>query len=174
MNVFLNALCVLFLSQAMYVVDTETILTATHVYSPPIVEVEVGTRVQNPTEIEIALEDYYGELELLAQLVHAEAGNQDLTGKRLVVDVVLNRMRSNRFKDQNTITEVIYADKQFSPVWNGGFEKAGWTVTEEDYEAVRMNVIEGQQLDKEILYFNNSPETSGKDAWQYGDHWFAY
>lgn len=31
---------------------------------------------------------YWDELELLAQVVEAEAGNQDMTGKRLVVDVV--------------------------------------------------------------------------------------
>lgn len=171
MNLFLNALCALFLSQAMYVLDTESILTAAHVCSRPIVEVEVGTVVQNPTPEEIALEELYGELELLAQLVQAEAGNQSLNGKRLVVDVVLNRVESDDFPD--SITEVIYQDAQFSPVWNGRFEKAGWTVTEEDYYAVYMEYF-GTRLNTGILYFNNSPETSGKDTWQYGDHWFAY
>ena len=43
------------------------------------------------TDADIAAEEYEGELELLATLVEAEAGNQDMTGKRLVVDVVLNR-----------------------------------------------------------------------------------
>lgn len=37
------------------------------------------------------------EMAMLAQLVQAEAGNQDLTGKRLVADVVLNRVDSERF-----------------------------------------------------------------------------
>ena len=51
-------------------------------------------------------EYYYDDLELLACLVWAEAGNQDLKGKQLVADVVLNRMYDPRFPD--TISDVIY------------------------------------------------------------------
>ena len=62
-------------------------------------------RIQEEIEEEIRL----GEMELLAQLIEAEAGNQDYTGKRLVGDVVINRIRSNRFP--NTLEEVMEQDK---------------------------------------------------------------
>lgn len=46
----------------------------------------------NEDAAEISEEIYYDSLEYLACLVEAEAGNQDELGKRLVVDVVLNRV----------------------------------------------------------------------------------
>ena len=49
------------------------------------------------TETSIQEEVYNGELQLLACLVYAEAGNQDLQGKEYVVDVVLNRVDSPQF-----------------------------------------------------------------------------
>lgn len=45
------------------------------------------------------------ELELMAICVEAEAGNQDLIGKRMVADVILNRVDDPDFPD--SITEVI-------------------------------------------------------------------
>lgn len=54
---------------------------------------------------EILEEMKYGDMELVAQLVQAEAGNQDLTGKRLVADVVYNRVRDPRFP--NTVEGVV-------------------------------------------------------------------
>lgn len=89
---------------------------------------------------EIEWQIFAGQLELIAQLVMAEASNQDLTGKRLVVDVVLNRVDDPRFP--NTVEEVIFQPNQFSPIWNGRFEKAGWNITPECYEAVLMEFEE--------------------------------
>ena len=60
---------------------------------------------------EISEEIYYDSLEYLACLVEAEAGNQDELGKRLVVDVVLNRLDSNEFPDN--IYDVINQKNQF-------------------------------------------------------------
>ena len=50
----------------------------------------------------------------LVYIVHAEANNQDLTGKKLVADVVLNRVHDPRFP--NTIEGVIFQPYQFSPI----------------------------------------------------------
>lgn len=65
------------------------------------------------------------EMAMLAQLVQAEAGNQDLKGKRLVADVVLNRVDSDKFP--NAIEEVIFQKNhvQFSVIVGGAFERAG-------------------------------------------------
>lgn len=123
---------------------------------------------------QIEQEEWLGECELLAALVEAEAGNQDLKGKRLVADVVLNRVDSDRFP--NTITEVIYQDYQFSTVLDGGLDRATYNISDESFEAVRLEAIECEErLDEEILFFTyggfNPYCTPG---YKYMDHYFGY
>lgn len=108
----------------------------------------------------------YTEMELLERVVEAEAGNQGLLGKRLVVAVIYNRVESEKFP--NTIYEVLVAPHQFGTVWNGAIEKAN--VTEETKTAVFLEV--GNRTDSEILYFNNGA-CSGKFAYKYKGHNFG-
>ena len=121
------------------------------------------------TEEQIQEEIYLGELELLAQLVEAEAGNQEFEGKCLVVDVILNRVESDEFP--NTISEVIFQDGQFSVIKNGAFEKAAWHMQDSDYAAVMCEVQMHQN--KDVLYFNNCSIVAGTGKkFKVGDHWF--
>ena len=113
----------------------------------PIIEIKELTHSEDPTEEEIEEEIRFGEMELIAQLVMAEAGNQDLTGKRYVADVILNRVDSDIFPD--TVEEVIFQENQFSVIENGAFDEAGWTITEECYEAVKLEYEE--RLNYDIL-----------------------
>ncbi len=121
----------------------------------------------------IVSEETIKEMQMLAQLIQAEAGNQDLDGKRLVADVVLNRVDSEKFKDQNDVKEVIYADKQFSVIKNGAFRKAENEISEDCYKAVQMEWKREDRLDKNVLYFNIVYE-NGVDPFKHGDHWFSY
>ena len=93
--------------------------------------------------------NYYRSIDELAHLVRAEAGNQDLMGKRLVVDVVLNRVESELFP--NTIHDVIYAPSQFAVISNGRWENCADEIDSTDYEACRLE-IENRTND-EVLYF---------------------
>ncbi len=61
------------------------------------------------------------DLELLACLVHSEAGTQSYEGKLAVANVVLNRMKSSKYPD--TIKAVIYQSGQFSVAKSGSLEK---------------------------------------------------
>ena len=132
-------------------------------YGRPFVYVTEDTQEQIEDEI------YLGELELLAQLVHAEAGNQPMEGKYLVAEVVLNRVESDEFPD--TISEVIFQDGQFSVAHNGRLEKAAWTVDESDYEAVTYAVETHDN--KDVLYFNNCSQVAGTgELFKVGGHWF--
>lgn len=129
--------------------------------------------VYEMTEEDILEEIRLGEMELLAQLIQAEAGNQDLTGMRLVADVVLNRVGDPRFP--NTVEEVIFQMDpvvQFGVMADGAFEKAGWNISENAFKAAEMEWYE--RLDNEVLYFNNSLDCSGERIWKYGGHWFGY
>lgn len=124
------------------------------------------------TEEDTEEERYWDELELLALVVEAEAGNQDLTGKRLVVDVVLNRVDSPLFPD--TITEVLEQPGQFSTMSNGAVEDAGWHMQEGDYTAAMMEVT-GRRLDYDIYYFTAGEyNASCSPAYIHGDHYFGY
>ena len=124
------------------------------------------------TEEDIKEMDYWGELELLAAVVEAEAGNQDMIGKRLVVDVVLNRVDSPLFPD--TITEVLEQPGQFTTMWNGAVEDAGYHMQQDDYDAVMMEVT-GKRLDYDIYFFTAGEyNASCKPAYIHGDHYFGY
>lgn len=124
--------------------------------------------VYEMTEEEIEEESYYDDLELLAALVHAEAGNQDMIGRRLVAEVVLNRVESDTFPD--SIPDVIFQPYQFSPVWNGALDNS--YPTDEDYEAVKLAIED--RLDTSILYFTGGGYGKyGTPAYQHGDHYFC-
>lgn len=124
------------------------------------------------TSEQIQQEIKEGELMTLACLVHAEAGNQDMHGKRLVVDVVLNRVEDPAYPD--TITGVIFQPGQFAPVSDGALERAYVEVTDDDFAAVRMEALSISRIDKEVLFFTAGGYGKyGTPAYQYGDHYFS-
>lgn len=108
------------------------------------------------------------DLQLLAACVEAEAGNQDLYGKRLVADVILNRVDSDIFPD--TIHGVITQPYQFSTYWNGSMDKA--EISEETYQAVYMELEKVSYPD--LLFFDCGGFLPYGTPWkQVGDHYFS-
>lgn len=57
------------------------------------------------------------DLDLLAHIIHAEAGNQSLEGMIGVGAVIMNRVANPVFPDN--IYDVVYAEGQFEPTWSG-------------------------------------------------------
>nr|WP_297703993.1 cell wall hydrolase [uncultured Butyrivibrio sp.] len=99
-----------------------------------------------------------GEIELLARLIHHEAGNQPKAGKIAVGEVVMNRVKSDLFKE-NTIESVIYAPGQFAE----NYEIAYMKPSDEEY-AIARGVVNGSMkvFDNEnVLFFKNPTITSG-------------
>lgn len=98
------------------------------------------------------------EIYLLAQLIEHEAGNQGYNGMVAVGEVVLNRARSEKF-DENTVTEVIYADGQFSNIEN----LKQIIPTEEELSIARLLIEEKISIfqNSEVLYFKNPKITDG-------------
>lgn len=72
------------------------------------------------------------ESQMLLKLAMAEAEDQGVIGKALVIRVVKNRVDSEAFP--NSIADVIYEPKQFSPVWDGRYDEA--VPNAECYEAL--------------------------------------
>lgn len=85
---------------------------------------------------------------ILQRIVEAEAGDQDLRGRRLVANVILNRVRSSKFPD--TIREVVFAARQFSPVSDGRYYTV--QVSKKTVEAVEQ-ALNGVDDSKGALYF---------------------
>ena len=113
------------------------------------------------------------DIKTLAQLMHHEAGNQCEEGKIAVVEVVLNRMASPKFK-QNTVNGIVYAPGQFSYV----SRISG--ITPSDYEIQLVcDVVSGAKRvfnDGNVLFFRNSMITSGIPTSQpvnWGSHQYA-
>lgn len=137
---------------------------------------EETTVAEEETETEEETTDVACELpiedrEILAALVQAEAGNQDLIGMRYVVDVVLNRVDDPRFPD--TIEEVIYEPKQFTVTRNGMLESAKQCISENAYLAVDLEWE--NRLDNGVLYFNSGTSpANGCNTFKHQDHWFGY
>lgn len=124
-----------------------------------------------PTDVQCAMQENEitelseSEIEMLAHLVRAEAGNQTMLGKQLVVDVVLNRMRSDKFP--NTVEGVIYAPRQFA--CSGYFMSK--KPSQEDYDAV-YSEIELRQ-NREVIYFRTEHYGNGVPLFQEDDHYFS-
>lgn len=109
--------------------------------------------------------------ELLAALVQAEAGNQDLVGMQYVVDVVLNRVDDPRFP--NSIEGVIYEPNQFTVTRNGMLDAAYAKISQNAYLAVDLEW--GDRLNDGILYFNSGMNpANGSNPFKHQDHWFGY
>ena len=131
-------------------------------------DLKVNLQSYETTPDDIALEEYYDSLELLALCVEAEAGNQGLVGKKYVVDVILNRVDSPDFPDN--ITDVIMQQNQFSVVLDGRI----WEVepTEETFQAVREELE--NRTDYQVLFFTSEGFSKyGTDWKKIGDHYFS-
>lgn len=117
--------------------------------------------IEEPTVI-------YDSIDMLARCVEAEAGNQGLLGKRLVVDVILNRVDDPRFP--NDVASVISARGQFA-VYPYMMQRV--TVSQETLDAIVLELE--RRTDSRILYFNTRHFKSWYTAaYQCGDHFFGY
>ena len=129
---------------------------------PEIQKEERTPAAGQETPKEIAEEEYWDSLEMLAVCVEAEAGNQSLLGKRLVVDVILNRVDDGSGLWEDTIQDVIRQPTQFTSYWDGGMESIV-EPSEESFEAVRMELEERSYPG--IFYFREGQWSD------YGEHW---
>ena len=122
-------------------------------------------------EDEAPVASYGSDLDLLAALVWAEAGDQPLPdGLCYVCDVVLNRVDSPAWP--NTIADVIYQPGQFSVVNNGALNRAFGNVPQVCYDAVQSQLA--GRLNYDIIYFSMGYNANGTLAFTHGTHFYSY
>lgn len=129
---------------------------------------EISTYTEFTYSLDISEQDKY----LLAKINECEAGNQNIRTRELVVLVVLNRVKSDKFPD--TIEEVIKENHngvyQFSPLIQGG----NWyntEPTEEAYKAVDNVLNSMYDYSGGALYFESCED---EDNWHSRNLEFLY
>lgn len=95
---------------------------------------------------------YYDEdtLYWLSHIINAESGNQSMTGKIAVGNVVMNRVKSPLFP--NNIKAVLFQKNQFSPASSGSIYR---TPNAESVVAAKL-VLEGAEVVENALFFNRA------------------
>lgn len=118
--------------------------------------------IQNGMDEDFSNIDYdlqEGEAYLLAAIIQCEAEGEPYEGKIAVGNVVMNRVKSTHFP--NTITGVIYQNKQFSPVASGRLAyrlEAG--VNDECIKAAT-EVLNGKHITDALFFRMNNGTING-------------
>ena len=120
------------------------------------------TYAYNPA-MQLNLSD--SEITVLERIVEAEATDEDIYGKMLVANVVINRVHSKYFA--NSVTDVVFqkigGSVQFSPISDGRYYSV--RISDSTREAVS-RVLEGEDYSKGALYFfERARTTSSKASW---------
>ena len=101
------------------------------------------------------------ELKLLANIIYCEAGSESYVGKVAVGNVIMNRVKSA--SQPNTITEVVYAKGQFSPVRNGSLQRAlSSDKADADCYQAAIEALAGAQPVGGKLFFRRNNGRSGQ------------
>lgn len=152
-------------------VDTDTMIVGEPVEEeePELTELDSELYLQYQ-KMGYTEEEFLDDLELLACITLAEAGNQSEYGKRLVIDTVLNRIDSPCWRDDDTIRDVITHPGQYATYSNQAYtyqemnEDIARLVKEELFNRSRNDVI----YFRTDYYFDWCPHVL-----QEGDHYFG-
>lgn len=148
---------------------TQEVQTETVIEEPVIEEI-----VEEPVVEDVPAEPVYeiylteAEIDMVAVVTMAEAEGEPEEGKRLVIDVILNRVESPRFA--NTVEGVIYAKNAFECMWNGRVNRC---YVRDD---IRQLVIEEMisRTNSNIHYFRAGHyHNFGKPVVSVGNHYFS-
>lgn len=107
------------------------------------------------------------ERELILKTTYAEAGNQSIEGQRAVIEIILNRVLSERYPD--TITGVLSQSGQFE-TWN---YVSSVVYNETQEQALELVCTNQSILNENYLMFSKGQNSWGRNYIKIGDHWFG-
>ena len=96
------------------------------------------------------------ELDILNRIAWAEARGEDDKGIILVVNVIMNRVKSPGFP--NNIRDVVFAPKQFEPVSNGAYDRA---TPDQRIKNVVKRALDGEDYSQGALFFRTIKGADG-------------
>lgn len=105
------------------------------------------------------------ERDMLERIVEAEASGETLEGKRLVANVILNRISSEEFPD--TVADVIFQRNrngyQFSPVSDGRYYAV--KISQESREAVEQALLGVDESEGALYFMSRKYAQEEKSKW---------
>lgn len=110
---------------------------------------DLHTGIDNAKKFNTGVVYADAEVNLLARLVECEAGGEPIEGKIAVANVVLNRVRSDKYPDN--IMSVIYQKNQFQPVTTGKIDRV--TPSDETRAAVERALNGEKAVNDDIVIF---------------------
>ena len=153
------------LSKPTYILEQVETMELEEEEEEPVV---ANVVVNEPVEPKYSLTQE--EIELIARLVMAEAEGESEYGQRLVIDVILNRVDHPAKYMPDTVKEVIYQPSQFSPMWNGRFDRC--YVKPELVELVKEELVSRTNYD--VIFFRTKHYSQyGTPMFQEGAHYFS-
>lgn len=104
---------------------------------------------------------------LIYQITYAEAGNQEIEGQRAVIEVILNRVLSDRFP--NTVEEVLCQSGQFV-TW-----KLRNSVEHNETQETALELVGNEEsiLSSDYVFFSLGKFSWAKNYIKIQDHWFG-
>ena len=116
-----------------------------------------GAGVSAETEPEKAYTD--DELYCLAHIINAEAGDDNCSHEHRVAvgSVVLNRVAADDFPD--TVRGVVFDPGQYSPTWNGSFEKEP---SQDSWDTAEFLLENGSQIPEDCIWQAEFKQGSGE------------
>lgn len=100
------------------------------------------------------------DLYQLARIIHAEAEGEPFLGKVAVGAVIMNRLKDQGFP--NTIKDIIFQPRQFSPVEDGRLDSIK-IIGQDSIEAAKL-AISGEDPTGGALFFYN-PKKVSQTSW---------
>ena len=119
----------------------------------------------------------HGARRILERIVEAASGDQTIKGRQMVANVILNRMKSEKFP--NSVREIVFAGRQFSPVSNGSYYRV--KVSARTKKAVEKALKEKDNTNGALYFMYRAGSDSSNVSWfdreltkicEYGCHEF--
>ena len=152
---------------ALDIAANDAVIVAEHVRMPTIWDSELYF---NYVRMGYSDEQFLADLDLLAAITLAEAGNQPEEGKRWVIDTVLNRIDSDKWRDDYTIWETIVHPNQYDTYRNGAYTRV--TIDEDIRRLVEEELLNRTNYD--VIYFKTDGYFTGAPQIdKVGDHYFS-
>lgn len=140
----------------------ESVMAMQNELAIELAEVELEARIAKELE-EKRIKLSETDKNVLLRIVEAEATGEDIRGKMLVANVILNRVESDEFP--NSVEGVVFQQKggkyQFSPIRDGRYNKV--SITNETREAVE-RVLNGEDESQGALYFMSRRQANSNNA----------
>ena len=103
----------------------------------------------------------HGARRILERIVEAESGDQTIKGRQMVANVILNRMKSEKFP--NSVREIVFAGRQFSPVSNGSYYRV--KVSSQTKKAVEKALKEKDNTNGALYFMYRAGSDSSNVSW---------